>query len=46
MIGSTIYDEYIEEQDILNVLTATFDLKIYPFTPSGSKRWYIWLWIW
>ena len=34
---ATIYDEYISEQDILSVLTATFDLKIYPFTPPGLK---------
>jgi hypothetical protein len=34
---TTIYDEFIEQQDILNVLTATFDLKIYPFTPEGLK---------
>ena len=34
---ATIYDEYISEQDILSVLTATFDLKIYPFTPLGLK---------
>jgi len=35
--SSTIYDEYIEEQDILNVLMATYNLKIYPFTPESLK---------
>ena len=34
---STIYDEYIEQQDILNVLSSTYDLKIYPFTPESLK---------
>ena len=33
----TIYDEYIQQQDILNVLMGTFDLKIYPFTPESLK---------
>ena len=34
---TTIYDEYLSQEDILSVLTATFDLKIYPFTPIGLK---------
>ena len=34
---TTIYDEFIQEQDILNVLMATYDLKIYPFTPDSLK---------
>ena len=34
---SSIYDEWISEQDILNVLTATINLKIYPFSTIGTK---------
>ena len=34
---STIYDEWIEQQDILDIISGTIDLKIYPFSTLGTK---------
>ena len=33
----TIYDEWIREQDILDIISGTINLKIYPFSTSGTK---------
>tara|TARA_R110001592_G_scaffold363004_1_gene679224 strand:- start:1973 stop:3121 length:1149 start_codon:yes stop_codon:yes gene_type:complete len=35
---SSIYDEWITEQDILDVLTGTINLKIYPFSTNATKN--------
>jgi hypothetical protein len=34
---STIYDEWIREEDILSIVSAVIDLKIYPFSTLGTK---------
>ncbi len=34
---STIYDEWIREDDILSIINATIDLKIYTFSTVGTK---------
>ena len=34
----TIYDEWIREQDILDIISGTINLKIYPFSTTATKN--------